>query len=175
MNYLIPIPLIFALLSCRPNENKVEEPQKIKVTQYQLWLSRLDTVDSIASGTFILDTSSSNGKNEYNLKLSSDDSLSVFKYSIAGDSLFYEDQYCKVIDTIELTYKGANFQMFISDFDQVDFNDEESYIFWNSQYGMLGQYNWVLGPVLLFEPSSLNGFSTILYDYIVARERLTRL
>ena len=103
-----------------------------------------------------------------------DDSLTVFNYSLNGDSLFYEGQYCRVIDTINVKYNGTLVSLFISDFDEINSSDEESYLFWNPSYGLVGQYNLSMGPLLLFEPSDLGGFSTELYDYVVTREKSRR-
>ena len=165
---LIILPSIIPL-SC--NKTTSKEPRTLKFYHYQLWLSNLDTIDLKVSTTFFVEMDKANNIIEYNLKYSESDSLTAFKYSIRADSLFYQDSYCKIIDTINLDYQGETIQLFISDYDEQNLADEESYLFWNLKYGLMGQYNWSMGPVLLFEPSELNGFSKILYEYVVKRER----
>lgn len=152
-------------------ETTRKETRILKFYHYQVWLSNLDTVDLKTSATFFVETDKTDNRTEYNLKYPENDSLTAFKYFIKTDSLFYEDSYCKIIDTVNLDYQGKNIQLFISNYDKPDFADEESYLFWNLKYGLMAQYNWSMGPLLLFEPSELNEFSKSLYDYVVKRER----
>lgn len=169
IRYLPTILFALFLLSC--GQTKKNERKRIKFYQYQLWLSHLDTLDLKDSTTFLLETIETEKISKYKLRTSADDSFVAFDYSIAGDSIFYQDQYCKVLDTINLNYQGTNIQLTISDFDDLGTSDEESYLFWNSKYGLMGEYNWSMGPVLLFEPPEMKGFSAILYKYIVDHER----
>lgn len=136
----LTIVLFLVFVSCNPEtDNKID---KIKFSAYHFWISNPDSINLKETGTFLLETKKITGKTEYDLKSTTDDSISIFTYSIVKDSLFFEDQYCKVIDTIKLDYKGKTIQLLVSDYDEENSADEESYLFWNSTNGVLGQYNW---------------------------------
>ncbi len=172
INNGVAVALFITLLSCNGTGNT--ELKTVKFNHFQLWHSNLDSLDLKDSTTFVLETASTNGRDQYILKSSIEDSLTAFEYSIKDDSIFYQNRYCRVLDSIQLDFHGTSILLFISDFDEPDSGDEESYLFWNSKYGLVGVYNWTMGPVLLFEPPDLNGFSIVLYDYIVQRERERR-
>lgn len=172
INNGVAVALFITLLSCNGTSNT--ELKTVKFNHFQLWLSNLDSLDLKDSTTFVLETASRNGRDQYILKSSIEDSLTAFEYSIKDDSIFYQNRYCRLLDSIQLDFHGTSIRLLISDFDEPDSGDEESYLFWNSKYGLVGVYNWTMGPVLLFEPPDLNGFMKVLYDYIVQREKERR-
>src|SRR5687767_9849651 len=137
--YLLIILSSIVLLSC--NKTTSNEPRTLKFYHYQLWLSNLDTIDLKATTTLFVETDKTSNMTEYNLKYSESDSLTGFKYYIKADSLFFQNSYCKIIDTINLGYQGKTTQLFISDYNEQNSADEESYLFWNMKYGLMGQYN----------------------------------
>lgn len=170
-NSLLPLILTIVSFSCGQSSKGSFRP--VTFYHYQLWLANLDTVDLKASSTLYLESITTHEKTEYILRNYPDsDSLLVFSYSIKGDSLFYKGTYCKVVDTIDFDFKGDKITLYRSNYDEPDNFDEESYIFWNRRYGLLGEYNYSMGPLLLFENQEIPNFAKdILYSYILDRER----
>jgi hypothetical protein len=171
INSLILSILTVISVSCRQTSKENFRP--VTFYHYQLWLADLDTVDLKDSSTLYLDSITTNKNTEYFLRnYPNSDSLTVFSYSIKGDSLFYEGTYCKVVDTVDFDFKGQKITLYRSNYDISDNFDEESYIFWNRRYGLIGEYNYNMGPLLLFDNQEIPNFATdILYSYIVDSER----
>lgn len=153
-------PLILSNVNCRQKREVPEDNRRVDA--YQLWVSNLDTID--LRGTY-----------KMKVKREEIDNSVIFDavppYFIRNDSIFFEEIFCKNIDTVQLLLKDRPITLFISDFDQEGSADEESYLFWNRDFGVVAQYNWSMGPVILFEPESAIGLSNILYKSIVNREK----
>jgi hypothetical protein len=102
-----------------------------------------------------------------------DDSISInYAYAIEKDSLFLLDQkfvYCPNIDTIRLEYKKEEITLIKSKFDIIGSFDEESWIYWNHDYGIIAIYNHAWGVnVIVVEKESMKGFATqTFYDYFI--------
>ena len=165
--------VILTIVSFSCGQTNKENFRPVTYYQYQIWLADLDTLDLKSSSTLYLDNITTNKKTDYFLKnYPNSDSLTIFSYSIKGDSIFFEGTYCKVVDTVDFDFKGQKITLYISNFDIADHFDEEAYIFWNHRYGIIGEYNYNMGPLLLFDNQEIPNFATdILYNYIVDKER----
>ncbi len=163
--------LTTTLVSC--GQTNKENFRPVTFYHYQLWLADLDTIDLKSSSTLYLDSMRTNKKTDYFLRnYPNSDSLTIFSYSIKGDSLLYEGTYCKIIDTVDFDFKGQKITLYRSIYDIPDNFDEEAYLFWNHRYGLIGEYNYNMGPILLFDNQEIPNFATnILYTYIVDKER----
>lgn len=163
--------LILLLVSC--GQRKAEDPQQITLYHYQIWISALDSVDLMDSATLYVESKRTGMRTDYFFKNISDtDSSALFTYALHGDSLFFDDKYCRVVDTVDFDFTGKKVMLYISDYDDPDSSDEEALLFWNKQYGLLGMYNDSMGPLLLFDNQEIPGFSRqTLYRYVVDRER----
>ncbi|MFN5170493.1 MAG: hypothetical protein ACK5DD_12770 [Cyclobacteriaceae bacterium] len=164
LRQLIDLTFIFSLTfffnSCREKEDIHESKRKVKF--YQLWVSNLDSVD--LKDTFTL--SVIRHENDEQIYFEAEPA-----YFIRNDSMFFDDTFCETFDTMQLKLENRHVILFISDFDQERSADEESYLFWNRELGVVAQYNWSMGPVILSEPESFDGLSDALYRYIVQREK----
>jgi hypothetical protein len=159
------------LTSCKQTEKG--DFAAVTFYQYHLWTSDLDRRDLKDSSVFYFDIIKTKKGTNYNLRTDPHADSSIgFTYSINRDSLFYQSAYCEILDTVDLDYKGQKISLFRSNFDEQNSADEESYIFWNHDYGIVGVYNWSMGPILLYDDSRTPNFAKeVLYDYIVDTER----
>lgn len=159
------------LVSC--GQTNKENFRPVTLYHYQLWFADLDTMDLKSSSTLYLDSIRTNKKTDYFLRnYPNSDSLTIFSYSLKGDSLFYEGTYCEIIDTVDFDFKGQKITLYRSSYDIPENFDEEAYLFWNHRYGLIGEYNYNMGPILLFDNQEIPNFATnILYTYIVDKER----
>lgn len=169
--------LLFAiLLSTSCNQKGDSEFRAVTFYHYQLWVSELHRRDLKDSSVIYFDTVKTINGTDYNLRNAPQaDSAIMLTYSIIHDSLFYQSTYCKLLDTIELEYKGRKISLNRSNFDEPNSADEESYIYWNNDFGIVGVYNWSMGPILLYDDSKAPNFAKeVLYDYIVDVEERSK-
>jgi hypothetical protein len=133
----------------------------------------LDKVDLKDSTTLYLDSIKTIIGTDYFLRNSpNSDSSTTFSYSIKGDSLFYQGTYCNVVDTVDFDFKGQRITLYRSNYDTPDTSDEEAFIFWNRKYGLIAEYDYNMGPLLLFDNPEIPNFTRdILYNYVVDKER----
>lgn len=171
INILATLFLISILTSCNRTEKK--DFRKATFYQYHLWTSNLDRKDLKDSSVFYLDSIKTDKGIDYFLRtFPHSDSLVGFTYSIIHDSLFFESTYCEILDTVDLDYKEQRINLYRSNFDEQNSSDEESYIFWSPDHGLVGVYNWPMGPILLLNDSRTPDFAkNVLYNYIVQIER----
>lgn len=165
--------MIVILTSCKQEEKK--NLRVVTFYQYHVWVSDLGRIDLKDSLVFYIDTIEANGETSYLLKSDLDSDIVGFTYSIIHDSLIYESTYCEVLDTVNLDYNGEEISLYRSNYDEQASVDEESYIFWNHKYGVVGLYNYSMGPLLLLEDMKTPNFAKkVLYEYVVEMERKRR-
>jgi hypothetical protein len=171
INSLRLVALTIILVSCRQTTKEGFRP--VTFYQYQLSVTDLDKVDLKGSTTLFLDSTKTSIGTDYFLRnFPNSDSSTTFIYSINGDSLLYQGTYCKVVDTVDFDFKGQRITLYRSNYDASDTNDEEAFVFWNRRYGLLAEYNYNMGPLLLFDNPEIPNFTRdILYNYIVDKER----
>lgn len=171
INYLSLIILAIIHVSCR--QTNKENFQSVTFYQYQIWVSDLDTIDLKGSTTLYLDSVKTAIGTDYFLRnFPNSDSSTTFSYSVKRDSLFYQGTYCNVVDTVDFDFKGQRITLYRSNYDVPDTSDEEAFIFWNRRYGLIAEYDYNMGPLLLFDNQEIPNFTRdILYNYIVDKER----
>ena len=100
------------------------------------------------------------------------DSTFRYAYSIERDSFFFYDEYCKTLDTIFLDYKKGKVKLIKSNYDIENCSDEECYIYWNKNHGLISVYNYPSGALILFDNEEIVGFAKeSFYDFIVNQEK----
>jgi len=159
--------------SNKASVNDLQYKPDIVVYDYQIWLSDPDKKELRDSTVVHVDTSSANGKINYYFKdLKTQNSLFWYSLSLNRDSIFYEGVFCWAIDTFYLEYHKKSIEIFKCFYDIENSYDEESYIYWNPDYGLISVYNFPWGALLLFDNKEIKGFAKIgFYDYIINQER----
>lgn len=151
----------------------IDENQKITIYEYFLMFSELDEkklLDSIACYSMELVFEDDkyicfSETGEYNPETGC-----MYPYSMNGDSLFFWGEYCPNIGKMEFKYNGEIVCLIKSDYDTEGI-DEESYIYWNVDYGLVAQYNYAWGILILFDKETMKGFAKeIFYDNFILQE-----
>lgn len=166
------------ILSCnnesvkKENQRSISKP-KITVYDYQIWLSNLNKKELRDSIIVYIDTFTFNGRKNYIYQDSLIfDSSYRYMFSIERDSFFYQNKYCKTLDTISLDNEKERIELFISDFDIESSVDEECYIYWSKRYGLIAVYNYPWGALTLFENDRLIGFAKDkVYNDLINKEK----
>jgi hypothetical protein len=178
--------LFITILSCQ-NDNK-ESYSKVTFYDYQIWISdkdRVDLRDSLAGYTtkvkenestyvelkFLFDNPN---KSFYKIK-PGDITYASFDFEIKNDVIFIDGIGCDLVDTVSIDYRGKPVELFVSKYDRKNSCDEESLIYWNNQMGLIAQYNYHMGALILFEYEKFKDFSKVcFYNYIVKEEKEKR-
>jgi len=159
------------LISCQTTDK--DKVRKVTVYDYQIWPSDLNKKE--LRDSLVLYVDSIIFKNHVNYVYHDSmwgDSTYRYRYSIQNDSIFYSDEYCRLLDTIYLDYKTGQIEMYRSDYDEKNSQDEESYIYWNQKYGLISVYNYSCGALILFDYEEIESFAkNNVYDYIINEER----
>lgn len=183
----ILIILLVGIISCK--NDKSEAYRKVTFYDYQIWttdLDRIDLRDSLVGYTtkmkrnesgyvrlkFIYENQTTNMYNfdPRNIMYAS------FDYEIKNDKIFIEGLSCNLIDTIHISYQGQSVDLFVSEYDRDSSCDEESLIYWNNQIGLISQYNYPLGALLLFEYDDFKDFTKVyFYNFIINEEKEKKL
>jgi hypothetical protein len=153
----------------KSNDNDIFNSSKVTVFRiYNLFEKELNDSVILYIDTLTFD----NRKNYvYSESLMNDSSFS-YSYSIEKDSFYYINEYCKVLDTINLGYKDRDISIFKCDYNIERSQDEESYIYWNRQYGLVAIDNYPWNILILFENDEMKGFAKeIFYNYILDLEK----
>jgi hypothetical protein len=171
---IIAILLIsLATFSCNftsEKNNNVEADTREVVTiyDYQVWLSNLDKKELRDSSVYYIDTFSMNNRLNwaYNSK---NDSIFYegsyvylsfgYYYAIENDSLFIRDLYCPNLDTIYLQYENEKIELIRSYYNEENSCDEECFVYWNHDYGLVALYNFPWGALLLIDKETKKGFA----------------
>lgn len=163
--------IAFIAASCKQPERK--EFRKVTLFQYHVWPSDLNRRDLKYSSILYVDSAVTAKGTEYTLRTAPhSDSSIAFSYSIAHDGLLYRSTYCDVLDSVNLKYNGQRITLYRSNFDKPNLADEESHLFWNHDYGLVGIYNWSTGPLLLFDDDRAPNFAKeVLYEFVVELEK----
>jgi hypothetical protein len=107
----------------------------------------------------------------YGLVDQENDSVLVDPYWISSDSLFWWGDYSQVIDTLEFWNEDEKIVLKKSDYDRPNSADEESYVYWNNEYGVVALYNYAGGVLVLYTVESIEDFmKNELYRYIIMNE-----
>lgn len=167
MRHYIKILIVLIFCGCKPGSQ--QESWTVRFQLQQIWLSNLDTLDIKDSGSLTVSKTVHNETERFKIK--TPDDFVTMSFEVVGGELIFEDSQCLTMDTVSFDISGQQIDLVISRFDLEEISDEESYIFWNLKYGILGQYNWTMGPLLLFEPVDLPGVSDSIRSYVIERER----
>ncbi|RKE04513.1 hypothetical protein [Marinifilum flexuosum] len=147
--------------------------KKATVYDYQIWISNLDQIELRDSAVLYVDSVSFNNGVSivYRDSLKSDSSFR-YAYSIKGDSLFYFGEYCELKDTVTVGFKDGFIELYKSEYDRKNSADEEAYIYWNSEYGIISVYNYSWGALSLFDYEQIPNFAKVnFYNYIIEEEK----
>ena len=146
---------------------------KIAVYDYQIWISNLNKKELHDSFIVYLDTLTFNSRKNYiycdSLR---DDSIFRYSFSIVSDSVFFNNEFCKNIDTVFFDYKNDKIELIKSYYDVINSADEECYIYWNKKYGLISIYNYPWGALILFDHEEIPGFAKeTFYNFIIIQEK----
>jgi hypothetical protein len=150
------------------------ENQSILMTgyEYQIWISKLDTIDQRDSIALFLDsTILESGKKIFAERYLNDSIRINNSYSIIENKIEYMGTPCKTLDSILITRDSI--LLIRSYYDRENSYDEESEIFWNPKIGIVGVYNsggW--GVLNIVErKNDRSGIKDCLYNYIIDRHK----
>lgn len=151
-------------------ENKIivsKTKEIVTIYDYQLSLDKKELRDSIV--TYIDTINLYNRKNRIYVL---NDSIRVYdSYAIEKDSFFLENLYCPNLDTIQIEYDNQLFKIIKSDYNKENSCDEEMFVYWNYDYGLIALYNYPWGILILFDKETKKGFAKeIFYNYILDKE-----
>jgi len=173
--------IIFSCISFSKKNTPVPETREVvTIYDYQIWLSNLDKKELRDSTVYYIDTFSMN--NRIHWAFPSKDSIFYdnayvflsfnYFYAIEKDSFFLRNIYCPNIDTIYLKYENELFEITVSDFDIENACDEEMYVYWNHDYGLIALYNDPWGALFLIDRETKKGFAKeIFYDDFINRAK----
>ena len=166
------------LISCNTPIRKhdgdfVKDKNRVTVYDYQIHLSDLNKKELIDSFVVYLDTATFNKRknNVYSDSFSIDSSFH-YSYSFERDSFFFFDEYCETLDTIDINFQNRAIKVIKSDYDVENTIDEESFIYWNREIGLIAVYNYPWRALILFDKDKMSGFAKeTFYEYIVNQEK----
>jgi len=170
--------IIFILLMSSCNNSKRENNDSVTknsatIYNVRITLSNLDKIDLIDSVKVFIDTLFVDNHKEYIYSNSFEqDSVYLYSYSTRQDSFFYFNEYCKTIDTLNLSYQKSSIKIIVSHYDVINSVDEESDIYWSKDYGLISVYNYSQGALILFENKRIGGFAKNEFlNYLVGQEK----
>jgi hypothetical protein len=162
--------LILLIILTRCDSSTKEE--KVIITDYQIWLSDLDKKDVKTQNEVVMITKMFDGGRTVSFKAEKHQDFSLFDYVHRNDSLLYQGVYCPKVSSFELLNDGNKIEIRVFNYDDEYMHDEESFIFWNESYGLIGINNWVWGAFMLVEKDGHKDFiHKTFYDYIINRKR----
>jgi len=186
MIFLVMLLISFGTFSCnftaeKSNNTVSDTKEMVTVYDYQIWLSNLDKKELRDSSVFYIDTFSMNNHQNWAFNSKTD---SIFYegsyvylsfgyyYRIENDSLFLRDVYCPNLDTIHFQYENETIELIRSDFNIENACDEEKFVFWNHDYGLVALYNYPWGALFLIDRETRKGFAKdFFYDYIISSHK----
>lgn len=169
-NKIQTIAMILVLLitySCnflekRTHVIKLEEREMVTIYDYQIHYSNLENKDLRDSTVTYTDTIYLYGR--MNTTFAINDSIGLaYSYAIEKDSFFLENIYCPNLDTIYLRYKNEMVEIVKSNYDVERSIDEEMYVYWNHDYGLIALYNYPWRALILFDKEKMGGFAKELF------------
>ena len=145
--------------------------ETVTIYDYQIKVSDLDKKNLRDSTLAYIDTLYL--YNRINWIYALNDSVHIYTpYSIKGDSLFLDNVYCSNLDIINLKFENRIIELIKSDYDIKDSYDEEMYVYWNHDCGLVALYNYPWGVLVLFDRETMKGFAKeTLYEYIISQEK----
>ena len=175
--------LVIGIISCK--HDKSEPYRKVTFYDYQIWISDLDLIDLRDSLVGYTTKVKRNESGFVGLKFIHENQNSSiynldprnivytsYDYVIKNDKIFIEGLSCNMKDTIQIAYKDQTIDLFVSEYDRQNSCDEESLIYWNNQIGLIAEYNYPVGALLLFEYDDFKDFTKVyFYNYIINEEK----
>ena len=168
----------FLIISCNSQSQKsngepIKDKTRVTVYDYQIHISDLNKKELRDSTVLYLDTTIfNNRKNHVYSDSFNIDSTFHYSYSFERDSFFFFDEYCETLDTILIDFDNRAIEVIKSDYDVENSVDEESYIYWNNQFGLIAVYNYPWRALILFDNDEISGFAKeTFYNFIVNQEK----
>ena len=168
----------FLIISCNSQSQKsngepIKDKTRVTVYDYQIHISDLNKKELRDSTVLYLDTTIfNNRKNHVYSDSFNIDSTFHYSYSFERDSFFFFDEYCETLDTILIDFDNRAIEVIKSDYDVENSVDEESYIYWNNQFGLIAVYNYPWRALILFDNDDISGFAKeTFYNFIVNQEK----
>ena len=166
------------LISCNSQSQKsngepIKDKTRVTVYDYQIHISDLNKKELRDSTVLYLDTTIfNNRKNHVYSDSFNIDSTFHYSYSFERDSFFFFDEYCETLDTILIDFDNRAIEVIKSDYDVENSVDEESYIYWNTEFGLISVYNYPWRALILFDNDDISGFAKeTFYNFIVNQEK----
>jgi len=150
----------------RSNNSDIKEI--VTIYTYPMWLSNMEQRVLRDSTVTYVDT-----RDFYNRKYhiyALNDSVEVwYSYAIESDSLFLDNVYCPNLDTMYLQYENEMIALTISYYNEEHVSDDEMYVYWNSDYGLVALYDcWSI--LILYDKETMKGFAKdTFYNYVINR------
>ena len=177
----------FTILSCnfltkKNTSNRSDLKEIVTIYDYQLWWLSIDSIkkDLRDSSVYNLDTAFL--YNRKNWVFTSNDSIFYdnkyvslsygYPYAIEKDSFFLGNTYCPNLYTTYLKYGDAMISLIVSHYNIENSCDEEMYVYWNHDYGLVALYNYPWGVLTLFDRETKKGFAkNIFYNDFINRTK----
>ena len=181
-NPILLFAIFIAIISSCENKGIINQPdiEKTKTVQsnHKVWVYRYEfnifnynKYKILDSALYIVDTIQTlNSKGIVFKKSLSDSTFYWHSYYIQNDSFYRlaNNHYCPILDTISLNYHDTIIQVFKLNYDILNGNDEESYIFWNPEIGTLADYNYVWDITVIYDYVEYPNLSKVeLLNYII--------
>ena len=169
---------VLLLIFCNIQSQKydgdaVKDKSRVTIYDYQINISDLNKKELCDSDVVYIDSATFNNRknivysDSFNL-----DSTFYYSYSFERDSFFFFYEYCETLDTIVINFQNRAIKVIKSDYDVENSIDEESYIYWNTEFGLISVYNYPWRALILFDNDEINGFAKeTFYDYIINQEK----
>lgn len=187
--------LLLVIFACNYDKNEVykkesnkddknEETSKVTLYKYQIWTSDLDKVDlrdslvgfatiskRIDRTIILLQFLPKNHSSImlFNLK-PKNDYYSSFGYVIVDD-IINNGIDCNLIDTIFIDYNNEHIEVFVSSWSMENAADVGTNIYWNNEIGVIAEYNYSWGILVLFDYEKFKDFTKVnFYNHIIKME-----
>jgi len=164
--------IVFSCNSFLKKDNPIVSNSKEKVTiyDYQIWLSNLDKKELRDSTITYFDTMIL--FNRINQVFALNDSVYIDFFVIESDSFFLNNVYCPNLDTIYLSNEDEIIELKVNHYDIENSYDEEMYVYWNHDYGLVALYNYPWGALILYDRETKKGFAkNIFYNDFINRTK----
>ena len=166
--------IIFSCNFFTKKDNITASDSKEKVTKYhyQLWWLSNDSIRKDMRDSIVTHMDTMNLFNRINQVFALNDSVYTEAFIIENDSFFLHNVYCPNLDSIHLRYKDEKIKLIVSHYDVENSCDEEMYVYWNHDYGLVALYNYPWGVLFLFDRETKKGFAKeIFYDDFINRKK----
>jgi hypothetical protein len=152
--------IIFSCVFSSQKDNTTLSDTKEVVTSYdyQIWSFESDKKELRDSTVFYTDTRIYYNR-QYHVYALNDSVALDPSYAIEKDSFYLDNVYCPNLDTICLQYENETIELIVSHFDIEKSIDEEMYVYWNHDDGLVALFNYPWNVLILYDKETKKGFA----------------